>query len=61
PGTWVDGGDGLNLDYNALTVPAGYPVTGNPLHDFLSTKDPNWHLRQITIDTQYIYLPIVLR
>jgi len=38
--------DGLDLDYNALTVPAGYPVAGNPLHDFLLSKDPNWHLRQ---------------
>jgi len=44
-GTWY-GEDGLDLDYNALTVPAGYPVTGNPLHDFLLAKDSNWHLRQ---------------
>ncbi len=45
-GEYSNGDDGLDLDYNALTVPTGYPVAGNPLHDFLITKDPNWHLRQ---------------
>jgi len=44
-GTWY-GEDGLDLDYNTLIVPAGYPVAGNLLHDFLIAKDPNWHLRQ---------------
>jgi len=37
---------GLNLDYNRLNVPDGYPVQGNALHEFLSQKDPDWHLRQ---------------
>ena len=46
PGAFYDGSDGLDLDYNGLTVPDGYPVAGNPLHEFLFSKDSNWHLRQ---------------
>jgi len=41
-----DGLYGLDLDYNALIVPAGYPATGNLLQEFLVGKDPDWHLRQ---------------
>ena len=41
-----DGIYGLGLDYNALTVPAGYPATGNLLQEFLVGKDPDWHLRR---------------
>ncbi len=45
PGT-VDGSDGLNLDYNALTVPENYPDPDSPLQQFLSQFDPNWHTLQ---------------
>ncbi len=50
PGAYY-GSDGLDLDYNALAVPTGYPVAGNPLHGFLSAKEPDWHLRQ-TIEAE---------
>lgn len=46
PGSFFDGGDGLDLDYNRLTIPAEYPSSGDPTHVFLNTKDPNWHMRQ---------------
>jgi Leucine-rich repeat (LRR) protein len=36
----------LDLDYNMLNVPPGYPIQGNPWHDFLSQKDPDWQLYQ---------------
>lgn len=42
---WV-GYDGLDLDYNFLTVPPGYPDPSDPLDAFLLLKDPTWHLRQ---------------
>jgi hypothetical protein len=51
--------DGLDLDYNQLNVPAGYPDPLNPLHTFLFQKDPDWHLRQSTI--QGFYLQLVKR
>ena len=41
-----DGGDGLDLDYNYLNIPAAYPDPSNPLHLFLNQKDPDWHMRQ---------------
>ncbi len=40
------GKDGLNLDYNMLNVPPGYPVPENLWHEFLSHKDPDWQLYQ---------------
>jgi hypothetical protein len=40
-----------DMDYNQLNVPAGYPVSTNPLHVFLSQKDPDWHLYQAVQDT----------
>lgn len=46
PGSQYDGGDGLNLDYNHLNIPFGYPDPANTLHTFLNQKDPDWHLRQ---------------
>jgi Leucine-rich repeat (LRR) protein len=46
PGMVWDGGDGLDLDSNLLNVPPGYPVPGNPLHDFLIKKDPDWQYYQ---------------
>jgi hypothetical protein len=46
PGTAPDGGDGLDLDYNALNVPEGYPDPTNPLHAYLSQKDLEWHTLQ---------------
>jgi Leucine-rich repeat (LRR) protein len=46
PGTFWDGGDGLDLDYNALNVPTGYPDPSVPLQVFLSQKDPDWHTLQ---------------
>ena len=41
-------GDGNNLDlsYNRLNIPAGYPQDGNAFHSWLSTKDPDWHQQQ---------------
>ena len=42
----LDGGDGLDLDYNALTVPEDYPDPVSPLQLFLSQYDPNWHTLQ---------------
>jgi len=47
PGMAWDSGDGLDLDYNHLNVPSGYPNPLNPLHVFLNQKDADWHLRQI--------------
>jgi hypothetical protein len=46
PGGAPDGGDGLDLDYNVLTVPVGYPNPTNPLHAFLMQKDPQWQALQ---------------
>jgi len=42
----LDGSDGLDLDYNALTVPENYPDPAIPLQLFLSQYDPNWHTLQ---------------
>ncbi len=39
---------GLNLDYNYLNVPPGYPDPNNPFHEFLQRKSGIWHLRQIS-------------
>lgn len=37
---------GINMDYNRLNVPIGYPIPGNALHAFLFQKDLNWEHRQ---------------
>jgi hypothetical protein len=37
---------GLDLDYNALNVPPGYPDPNDPLQVFLQQKDPDWQLYQ---------------
>jgi Leucine-rich repeat (LRR) protein len=42
----VDGGDGLDLDYNALNVPENYPDPSSTLQLFLNQYDPDWHTRQ---------------
>ncbi len=39
-------GDGLDLDYNALTVPEDYINPLSELQVFLSLHDPNWHTLQ---------------
>ena len=44
PGQWF--GDGLELDYNLLNVPLGYPDPGDPLQVFLSQKDLDWQFYQ---------------
>ena len=36
----------LNWIITCSIVPPGYPVPGDPLHDFLNQKDPNWQLYQ---------------
>jgi Leucine-rich repeat (LRR) protein len=59
PGTAWDGGDGLDLDYNHLNVPPDYPNPANPLHVFLSQKDPDWYLRQTIL--RLFYLPLLNR
>ena len=59
PGMASDGGDGLDLDYNHLNVPAGYPDPNDPLQVFLSQKDADWHLRQTIV--QSIFLPFIGR
>ena len=46
PGMASDGGDGLDLDYNALTIPVDYPNLSDPVQAYLYQKDPDWHLRQ---------------
>ena len=46
PGMVWDGGDGLDLDYNLLNVPPGYPNPTVPLQVFLNQKDPDWQLYQ---------------
>jgi len=46
PGMVWGGKDGLDLDYNRLSIPAGYPDPGVPLQVFLSQKDPNWQMYQ---------------
>jgi hypothetical protein len=45
PRQW-HGIDGLDLDYNFLNIPPGYPNPGRPLDVFLSQKDPDWQLYQ---------------
>ena len=40
------GQDGLDLDYNILNVPPGYPDPNVPLQVFLHQKDPDWQLYQ---------------
>lgn len=42
----LDPSYGLNLDYNALTVPLGYPDPLSDLQIFLHQYDPNWHTLQ---------------
>jgi Leucine-rich repeat (LRR) protein len=46
PGEVYGGLDGLDLDYNFLNVPPGYPDPLDPLQQFLSLKDPDWQLYQ---------------
>ncbi len=41
-----NGQDGLDLDYNRLNIPPGYPDPGDPLQVFLNQKDPDWQLYQ---------------
>lgn len=53
--------DGLNLDYNRLCVPANYPQAGNPLHQFLNLKDPDFHVRQNCLPPFEVFLPMVQR
>jgi hypothetical protein len=53
------GYDGLDLDYNYLNVPPDYPNPANPLHVFLSQKDPDWYLRQTIL--RLFYLPLLNR
>lgn len=55
------GNDGLNLDDNRLCVPANYPQTGNPLHEFLNLKDPDFHQRQNCHPPFEVFLPMVQR
>ncbi|PWB49916.1 MAG: hypothetical protein C3F13_17955 [Anaerolineales bacterium] len=45
-GQGYNGADGLNLDYNLLNVPPGYPEPADPLQVFLHQKDPDWQLYQ---------------
>ncbi len=52
------GNDGLSLDYNRLNVPGNYPDPNVPLQVFLSQKDPDWHLSQLTYT---FFMPVVLR
>jgi hypothetical protein len=40
------GSDGLDLDYNMLNVPPGYPDPGDTLQVFLHQKDRDWQLYQ---------------
>lgn len=49
----------LGLDDNHLTVPPSYPVAGDPFHDFLVSKDPDWQYSQSELER--IYLPVVHR
>ncbi len=53
--------DGLNLDYNRLCVPANYPQTGNSLHEFLNSKDPDFHQHQTCHPPFEVFLPMVQR
>lgn len=54
--------NGLDLDYNNLLVPWNYPSPGDPLHTFLTQKDPNWHLRQNSDpQNQRVFLPIIVQ
>jgi hypothetical protein len=53
--------DGLNLNDNFFCVPAGYPQPGNPLHQFLNQKDPDFHLYQTCIPTFEVFLPMIRR
>ena len=54
-----DNRDGLDLDYNYLSVPPGYPDPAVPWQVFINQKDPDWHLLQGTLT--YFFLPIVGR
>jgi hypothetical protein len=46
PGAFWEGSIWLDLDYNALNIPVGYPDPDIPLHVFLNQKDPDWHILQ---------------
>lgn len=59
PGGAPDGGDGLDLSNNWLTVPEDYPNPENPLHMFLLQLDPDWH--QYQTEVVRIFLPITIR
>jgi hypothetical protein len=59
PGQAWDGGDGLDLDYNWLNVPPGYPDPGNPLQMFLYQEDPDWQLFQTPLE--FIFMPVIQR
>ena len=50
---------GLDLDYNHLNIPPGYPDPLNPLHVFLFQKDPDWHFRQVLLQSSF--MPLVRR
>jgi Leucine-rich repeat (LRR) protein len=45
-GDWTPETTGLDLDYNELNIPPGYPNIYDPLHMFLAEHDPEWHTRQ---------------
>ena len=60
PGTVWGGGDGLDLDYNMLNIPANYPDPSIPLQVFLSQKDIEWHTRQVPVDHLDFFLPMML-
>jgi len=62
PGSLQPGNlDGLDLNENRFCVPDGYPVPGNPLHQFLSQKDPDFHLHQTCTPIFEVFLPMIRR
>lgn len=53
--------DDLNLNDNFFCIPDGYPQAGNPLHQFLNQKDPDFHLHQTCVPVFEVFLPMIRR
>lgn len=56
-----DDPDGLNLNDNFFCIPDGYPQAGNPLHQFLNQKDPDFHEHQTCVPVFEVFLPMIRR
>jgi Leucine-rich repeat (LRR) protein len=49
----------LDLGFNHLCIPVGYPDSDNPLHAYLESKDPDWDETQNLNYCHLCYLPFL--